>query len=353
MALPTASDNVFPKVVLAEGAAPATPSANQVKVYAKADGLVYSKDDAGTETLMSSGAGALTDHNHTAGGDGGDLDAPVIDGYAIFNEESAPSTPSAGTVAVYAKSDGLMYSKDDAGAETALGAGGSGAPTTAKYVTTATDGGLSAEIVIPGLAGSPDIRVGGTDDDEFEALSGWTTLGTLDTSNVTDVPSHWHAKRVNGAVAVDGIYKTAPSMPFTVTAKLSASNVFLGANYNMVGILLTESAPGKLCTIGLVSNAAVIYSSVYRWTNRTTLSTNIDTSTGRGTPLHPHAYIRVLVTSSTSISVSLSDDGRQWWPVTSQQAVTTSLTVANVGLCIGDGAAAGTVEAWFDWVRFT
>jgi hypothetical protein len=34
-----------------------TPASGKVNVYAKADGLMYSKDDAGTETLMSSGAG--------------------------------------------------------------------------------------------------------------------------------------------------------------------------------------------------------------------------------------------------------------------------------------------------------
>lgn len=55
-----ASDNVFPKVIVSEGAAPATPSASQVKVYAKSDGLMYSKDDAGTETLMSSGLASVT-----------------------------------------------------------------------------------------------------------------------------------------------------------------------------------------------------------------------------------------------------------------------------------------------------
>src|SRR3990167_5525813 len=40
-----------------EGAAPATPAAADVRIYAKADGLMYSKDDAGVETLMSGGAG--------------------------------------------------------------------------------------------------------------------------------------------------------------------------------------------------------------------------------------------------------------------------------------------------------
>jgi hypothetical protein len=40
-----------------EAAAPATPAAAQVRLYAKSDGLLYSKDDAGTETLVSGGAG--------------------------------------------------------------------------------------------------------------------------------------------------------------------------------------------------------------------------------------------------------------------------------------------------------
>lgn len=42
-----------------------------------------------------------------------------------LTEQSAPGTPSTGLVAVYAKADGLLYSKDDAGVETALGGGSS------------------------------------------------------------------------------------------------------------------------------------------------------------------------------------------------------------------------------------
>jgi hypothetical protein len=52
-----ASDNVFPKIIVSEEAAPATPASGTVVVYAKADGLLYSKDDVGTETLVSGGAG--------------------------------------------------------------------------------------------------------------------------------------------------------------------------------------------------------------------------------------------------------------------------------------------------------
>jgi hypothetical protein len=40
-----------------EGGTSSTPAAGKVRVYAKADGLLYSKDDAGAETLVSGGGG--------------------------------------------------------------------------------------------------------------------------------------------------------------------------------------------------------------------------------------------------------------------------------------------------------
>lgn len=53
-------DLLIPSLTLDEVAAPSTPAATSVVIYAKADGLVYSKDDAGTETLMSSGLASST-----------------------------------------------------------------------------------------------------------------------------------------------------------------------------------------------------------------------------------------------------------------------------------------------------
>jgi len=46
------------KIPFVEGSAPATPAANRSVIYVKTDGLFYSKDDAGVETLMSGGGGA-------------------------------------------------------------------------------------------------------------------------------------------------------------------------------------------------------------------------------------------------------------------------------------------------------
>lgn len=58
MATIPASENEFPQLLFTEVAAPSTPAAGLVVCYAKADGLIYCKDDAGTETPM----GALPEH---------------------------------------------------------------------------------------------------------------------------------------------------------------------------------------------------------------------------------------------------------------------------------------------------
>jgi hypothetical protein len=55
-----------------------------------------------------------------------DIDLPYLE----YGEAAAPSTPASGIVRIYAKSDGLMYSKDDAGAETLMSGGGAGAVAT-------------------------------------------------------------------------------------------------------------------------------------------------------------------------------------------------------------------------------
>lgn len=56
-----ASDNVFPRFLISEGGSTSTPASGRVTMYAKADGLLYSKDDAGVETLVSGGGGGGID----------------------------------------------------------------------------------------------------------------------------------------------------------------------------------------------------------------------------------------------------------------------------------------------------
>lgn len=56
MATIPASENVFPILRFDEGAAPSTPPTGEVHLYAKSDGLLYWKDDAGTEYSASQAA---------------------------------------------------------------------------------------------------------------------------------------------------------------------------------------------------------------------------------------------------------------------------------------------------------
>jgi len=50
------SEQAYPSTRYTEGAAPSTPASGEVIIYAKTDGLLYGKDDAGTETAVSNAA---------------------------------------------------------------------------------------------------------------------------------------------------------------------------------------------------------------------------------------------------------------------------------------------------------
>jgi hypothetical protein len=96
--------------------------------------------------------GSLASHNHTAsGGDGGILTNDEHDGFAEFAEISAPSTPASGKVRLYPKSDGLFYSKDDAGVETLVsgGVGGGGGSLTVEEVDGSPTDSAVTKIVFP------------------------------------------------------------------------------------------------------------------------------------------------------------------------------------------------------------
>ena len=67
MALPTASDNVFPKVILSEQAEPATPSSGQAKLFLDtSDGLLKWKDDGGAVYTVGAAPTVIEDYPATS-----------------------------------------------------------------------------------------------------------------------------------------------------------------------------------------------------------------------------------------------------------------------------------------------
>lgn len=98
-----------------EIAAPSAPAADTARLYAKDNGSgtteLYYKNSGGTERDLSAAGSGLSDQGTAT--------------YLDFAEAAAPATPAANKVRIYAKADGSLYQKDDAGLETGLAGGGS------------------------------------------------------------------------------------------------------------------------------------------------------------------------------------------------------------------------------------
>ena len=144
-------------ILLVEQTAPETPSANQVMLYPKSDGLMYSKDDAGTERAMAASAAATTD-NAVARFDGvaGALqnsgiiisDTDAITGIVSINNTNI-GTPTAGVLTnCTGTAAGLT-----AGAVTALGTPASGTLTNCTGLPAA--GVVGTAITNGGALGTP------------------------------------------------------------------------------------------------------------------------------------------------------------------------------------------------------
>jgi hypothetical protein len=80
-----------------EVAAPSTPASGKVVLYAKTDGLLYSKDDAGTETLVSGGAGGGSIGGSTGATDNRLLRADGTGGATVQNSAITVSDTGAMT----------------------------------------------------------------------------------------------------------------------------------------------------------------------------------------------------------------------------------------------------------------
>jgi len=71
-------------LLLVEQAAPETPSANQVVLYPKSDGLIYEKDDTGTERAIAQGIATQAQQET-----GTDVTVSVTPGRQQFHQSAA------------------------------------------------------------------------------------------------------------------------------------------------------------------------------------------------------------------------------------------------------------------------
>lgn len=103
-----------------------------------------------------------------------------------FPEVAAPGTPDPGYVYVYAKSDGKMYRKDDAGSEVELGGAGGGAPADATYIVQTANGTLTNEQVLSVLSTGLMIVTNTTGVITSVAAPTGAVVGTTDSQTLTN-----------------------------------------------------------------------------------------------------------------------------------------------------------------------
>jgi hypothetical protein len=105
MANKLGSENELPIIrVLEDPTPPTTPGSGRYYLYVdEGTKTLHGKDDTGADTDYGAAGGGLSDQDAFT--------------YLDATEAAAPSTPASGFVRIYAKSDGRVYSKDDAGVE--------------------------------------------------------------------------------------------------------------------------------------------------------------------------------------------------------------------------------------------
>ena len=281
-----------------------------------------------------------------------------------------PPTPPAGVIRLYG-SNSRAFAKNESGTAFDLtetgsgsGGGGGGAPTTAKYLVTAYDAGLSAEVSIPVFQGDPRVAPSsaGSGDDEFDTTdtgnppTGWTNLSSagFTTSNINSTYASMLrvTKSATSTGNLFGFYK-AKSPAFTVTVRMAAHT--LRANFGRAGIFIGEGTPGKIETMDMVYNSAYQWE-VMAWTNPTTFSatvgSNINAADGTAfTGLWHGPYFRIIVASSTDVTYQYSQDGYIWRTHTASR--NPGFTVGSVGFFAEPLNASTDIEAVFDFIRFT
>lgn len=233
--------------------------------------------------------------------------------------------------------------------ETSGGAGGgSAAPTDAEYLTTALNGTLSAEVVIPGLAGSPDIEgaAGGGVEREFDNSGGaaatWSTA-PLNEDFDTTAKSHWYIEFDNTtATEKIGTFSWSPAGAFDARMKITGIG-YDAQNMTAVsaGLHIGDSDNSDRLLVTVLGGASGIQAATYTaatYTQRGSTEPAQDTET---------IWLRITRDGSNNCSFYFSRNGLVWELIATQSF---TLTVANIGLRLFSSSATNA-HILVDWLR--
>ena len=289
------SANPFPELLINEVAAPAAAPSGKVRLYAKSDGILYWKDDAGTESPA-----------------GGDISAHTGD-TTDAHDASAISIVDTGT---------YFTGTDVEAALQELGAG--------------AGGGGGSDLTIP---------AGGTLYDGT-STTGWTAIGGIDTFDAdTTVPEHFYLLEASsgGNNIYGATHAVGGSFPRTYTARVD--DILQVANYQGCGMVLGDGT--KLVSWGTIYDGADIFFQRYLWNSVSSAGTNANYLNGGGLKqaYKRPVYLRIIVNSTTDLDLQWSSGGYLWHELAT--ALNPSMTIDRFGLFVyGFGARAEGAVKW-------
>lgn len=220
------------------------------------------------------------------------------------------------------------------------------APTTAKYLTTAANGTLSAEVVIPGMAGSPDISgsAGAGTSEEYDSATTGLTWSPSDPDTVnsnTTILSHLYIKSTDGTERF-GTKAWAPSGAFDARAKLSIGLRDTSSNAD-IGLVVADSGLSNFALLQLNGNGSTQLYRVFAYSYASGFTQRGGTWTIGSTEI----YARISRDGSNNVSWWWSSDGKVW-----QLVSTTSFTFtpAKIGFRVSASASV-THDMAVDWLR--
>jgi hypothetical protein len=204
-------------------------------------------------------------------------------------------------------------------------------------------GGVEFRAEAGGGGGAP----GGPNDDEGTATwsstsggNGWSALGSLDAadSNTKALDHIWvRAPLDSSGSNYYGLYKACPTIPFTMTARLT-DVVHDPGGYTRFGIAVSTAtaSSASMCYIGSLWNGSAFQ------LEAAGLSTLNVTA--------PPVLLRLVVHSSSSVDVYYSFGGALWTLVGNTNP---GFTVGSVVLFVRQQNTSTKGEGAWDWIRFT
>lgn len=221
------------------------------------------------------------------------------------------------------------------------------APTTAPYITTASNSVLSSEVIIPGMASSPDIQGSGGagTSREFEAGDTAPTFTTAPAATDVGVTalSHLYVQTIDTTERF-ATYTWSASGAFDVRCKFAAALAAVTGGPDISLMVANTGRTDRVLVVCSFTLSGGLQPKAFTYT--------ASTFTQRGAnnmiqPVGAYVYTRMARDGSNNVSFYCSANGIAWQLIATQSF---TFTVGEIGFRFNNTSSTDT-RFYIDWLR--